>query len=297
VSRRRRGVWLASSIQANRGWRCFTTPIGSPLTPLHLSASISLQSMSWYYGLDGRPQGPVEEATLEQLALTGVIEWTTPLWRTGMGGWQPFGEIFRRPFICCHECQKQVEQETAVRYRELSICPRCKASFFQKVREGLAREEASHYCGFWIRFCARLLDGLFLSVFTVPLSLINEVIIFRLYPFPKPGTGVSQYENPSTLGTLLAIQAAFVLIGLLISFAYEVYFVGRFGGTPGKLLLRMRIVRSDSSRLTYPRAAIRFFGKLLSDLTMYVGYIMVGFDSQRRALHDYIADTRVIKIE
>ena len=43
------------------------------------------------------------------------------------------------------------------------------------------------------------------------------------------------------------------------------------------------------------RAAIRFFGLLLSDLTMYIGYMMVAFDPQRRALHDYIADTRVIK--
>jgi uncharacterized RDD family membrane protein YckC len=266
-----------------------------PLTPLHLLASISAKSMSWYYGLDGRTQGPVEEATLEKLALSGVIEWTTPLWRTGMSAWQPFGEIFQRASVRCHECQRQVEQEPAIRYRELYICPRCKAFFFQKVREGLAREEAAHYCGFWIRLCARLLDGLFLSAITVPLSLINEVIIFRLYPFPGPGT--AQFENSSTLGTLLTIQAAFVLFGLLVALAYEVYSVGRFGGTPGKLLLRMRIVRSDSSRLTYRRAALRFFGKSLSDLTLYVGYLMVGFDSQRRALHDYIADTRVIKVE
>jgi uncharacterized RDD family membrane protein YckC len=265
------------------------------LTPLHLSASISVQFMSWYYGLDGRTQGPVEEAALEKLALSGVIEWTTPLWRTGMNAWRPFGEIFQRASVRCHECQRQVDQEPAIRYRELYICPRCKAVFFQKVREGLAREEAALYCGFWIRLCARLLDGLFLSAVTVPLSLINEAIIFRLYPFPGPGA--AQFENTSTLGTLLAIQAAFILLGFLIAFAYEVYFVGRFGGTPGKLLLRMRIIRSDSSRLTYRRAAIRFFGKLLSDLTLYVGYIMVGFDSQRRALHDYIADTRVIKAE
>jgi uncharacterized RDD family membrane protein YckC len=253
--------------------------------------------MNWYYGLDGRPQGPVEDAALEQLASTGVIEWTTPLWRTGMSTWQPFGEVFQRSSVRCHECQRQVEPEPAVRYRELSICPGCKAVFFQKVREGLAREETVHYCGFWIRFCARLLDGLFLSIVTIPLSLINEVIIFRSYPLPTPGTGLNQFENHSALGTLLTIQAAFLLLGLLIAFAYEVYFIGRFGGTPGKLLLHMRIVRSDASRVTYPRAAIRFFGKSLSDLTMYVGYIMVGFDSQRRALHDYIADTRVIKVD
>ena len=59
----------------------------------------------------------------------------------------------------------------------------------------------------------------------------------------------------------------------------------------------MRIVRPDFSKVTYGRAAIRFFGMMLSDLTMFVGYLMVGFDPQRRALHDYIADTRVIKHE
>ncbi|MBV8330550.1 MAG: RDD family protein, partial [Verrucomicrobia bacterium] len=47
----------------------------------------------------------------------------------------------------------------------------------------------------------------------------------------------------------------------------------------------------------YWRAAVRAFGKVLSDLTLYVGYIMVAFDPQRRALQDYIADTRVVKRE
>ena len=103
------------------------------------------------------------------------------------------------------------------------------------------------------------------------------------------------FEDTAQLGTLLTIQAAFFLVGLIVAFAYEVFFVGRFGGTPGKLLLRMRIVRSDYSRVTYGRAAIRYFGKMLSGLTMYIGYLMVAFDPQRRALHDYIADTRVIK--
>ena len=105
--------------------------------------------MSWYYGVDGRPQGPVEQTTLEQLALSGALEWTTPLWRTGMTAWRPFGEIFQRASVRCHECHRQVEKEPAIRYRELFICPKCKNRFFQKVREGLAQEEAAHYCGFW----------------------------------------------------------------------------------------------------------------------------------------------------
>jgi uncharacterized RDD family membrane protein YckC len=250
--------------------------------------------MSWYYGVDGRRQGPVEDEALETLGFSGAIEWTTPIWREGMAAWKPFGEIFSRPFVQCHECNRKVDKEPAVRYRALYICPRCKIEYFQKVREGLASEETAQYGGFWMRFCARLLDGLILTAVTIPLSLVNQVIIFRFYPM-GPGARLAEFENTANLGAFLTIQAAFILVGLLLAFAYEVYFVGRFGGTPGKLLFRMRIVRSDFSRVTYGRAAIRFFGKMLSDLTMYIGYIMAGFDPQRRALHDYVADTRVIK--
>jgi uncharacterized RDD family membrane protein YckC len=232
---------------------------------------------------------------LESLGLSGAIEWTTPIWREGMAAWKPFGEIFRRPSVLCHGCNRMVDQEPAIQYRDLYICPNCKIAYFQKVREGFASEEVAQYCGFWIRFCARLLDGLILMAVTLPLSAINQVIIFRFYPITGPGVRLEQFENTANLGTFLTIQAAFALVGLILTFTYEVYCGGRFGGTPGKLLLRMRIVRSDFSRLTYGRAAIRFFGKMLSDLTMYIGYIMVGFDPQRRALHDYIADTRVVK--
>jgi uncharacterized RDD family membrane protein YckC len=218
--------------------------------------------MSWYYGVDGRRQGPVEETALEALELSGGIEWTTPIWREGMPAWKPFGAMFGR---------------ASVRW------------------EGLASEETTQYCGFWIRFCARMLDGLILGTVTLPLSLTNQVITMRSIPFTDPGAEMNRLENSAFLGPFLTIQAGFLLASLILAFAYEVFFVGRFGGTPGKLLLRMRIVRADFSRLTYGRAAIRFFGRMLTELTMYIGYIMVGFDPQRRALHDYVADTRVIK--
>jgi uncharacterized RDD family membrane protein YckC len=249
--------------------------------------------MTWYYGVDGRRQGPVEEAALEALELSGAIEWSTPVWQQGMSEWKPFGEMFNRISVPCHECKRNVNQELAIRYRDLSICSGCKTLYFQKVREGLATDEAAQYCGFWIRFCARLLDGLFLLVVRGPLMVINATLV-RMHPIPAPGN-MGGLENTAQLGTFLTFEAVYLLLGLILSLAYEVFFVGRFGGTPGKLLLNLRIVRSDFSRVTYGRAAIRFFGLLLSDLTMYIGYIMVAFDPQRRALHDYVADTRVIK--
>jgi uncharacterized RDD family membrane protein YckC len=38
----------------------------------------------------------------------------------------------------------------------------------------------------------------------------------------------------------------------------------------------------------------RFSAEILSGLIFYIGYIMVAFDSEKRALHDRICNTRVI---
>ena len=57
----------------------------------------------------------------------------------------------------------------------------------------------------------------------------------------------------------------------------------------------IKVIRSDGAPITYGRAAGRFFAEYLSLLTIYIGYIMAGFDEEKRALHDHICDTRVVK--
>jgi uncharacterized RDD family membrane protein YckC len=252
--------------------------------------------MRWYYGADGETFGPVEDAALEELELCGAIEWTTPIWREGMPGWKPLGEVLGRPGVQCHECKRTVDKNRTVHYRDLAICPRCKDVFFQKVLEGVAQEEVKEYCGFWIRVSARLLDGLCLAAVTVPLTAINQVLSLRMLAEARTRRVMANGDIPQ-IGTYLTLEAALILFSSALAFGYETFFVGRFGGTVGKLLLGMRVIRADFTRVTYWRAAVRAFGKVLSDLTLYVGYIMVAFDPQRRALHDYIADTRVVKRE
>ena len=85
----------------------------------------------------------------------------------------------------------------------------------------------------------------------------------------------------------------FLSIGLMIF--YTTYFVGKYGATPGKMICKLKIIRPDGTELTYMRAFGRFFGEWLSSMILYIGYIMVGFDKEKRALHDMICDTRVIK--
>ena len=63
------------------------------------------------------------------------------------------------------------------------------------------------------------------------------------------------------------------------------------------MALRVKVIRTDGSHVTYGRAALREVpGKFISSILLCVGYLMVAFDSQKQGLHDKIADTYVIKL-
>ena len=91
--------------------------------------------------------------------------------------------------------------------------------------------------------------------------------------------------------------ASVVLLSVSLSIGYAVFFTGYCGQTPGKMALRIKVIRTDGSQITYGRAALREVpGKFISGILLGIGYLMVAFDSQKQGLHDKIADTYVIKL-
>lgn len=112
------------------------------------------------------------------------------------------------------------------------------------------------------------------------------------------------------LGFLLAIAGVAVnsggsdkvgglvmLFGYVLSFAYYIIFTGHGGQTPGKMALRIKVIRTDGSDISYRRAAFReVVAKFISGIILGIGYLMVAFDSQKQGLHDRMADTYVIKL-
>jgi uncharacterized RDD family membrane protein YckC len=84
------------------------------------------------------------------------------------------------------------------------------------------------------------------------------------------------------------------MVGILIPAVYNTFFVGRFGATPGKMACRLRVVIPDGAHISYMRALGRNFAEWVSAIVLAIGYIMAAFDSEKRALHDRICDTRVV---
>lgn len=49
--------------------------------------------MDWYYAKNGERQGPISEASLRSMLVTGEIAQTDLVWREGMPDWLPAGEV------------------------------------------------------------------------------------------------------------------------------------------------------------------------------------------------------------
>jgi ABC-type Fe3+ transport system permease subunit len=73
------------------------------------------------------------------------------------------------------------------------------------------------------------------------------------------------------------------------------FLTSTFGGTIGKLLTGIKVVRGDGQNLSFRRALFRnYIGYMVSGLLFGLGFLWMIFDKERRAWHDQIADTFVI---
>jgi uncharacterized RDD family membrane protein YckC len=154
----------------------------------------------------------------------------------------------------------------------------------------VAPVQAVSYGGFWIRFLAVVIDSLILSVVQgiLQLAFLGS---FMHIPNITPGTPPQEF-----LGPFMAAMGMAWSISILVGGSYESLFVYKFGATPGKMALGLKVVRPNGGPIDLPRAVGRYFAKILSGIILLIGYIMAGFDGEKRALHDMICDTRVVRI-
>jgi uncharacterized RDD family membrane protein YckC len=249
--------------------------------------------MYWYYADEEVQVGPLTEEEFEDYVRLGKIDDQTVVWHDGLTEWQPYGRVRTQPVasvspdfshqlaLRCSECLREFPQDDLIRYQDSWICTTCKPIFFQRLREGVPAPGVLNYAGFWIRFGAKILDGLILWVVQMALMLaLSPWLGFNFFS-PNP---------PADLSFLMMYPVLFA-----VSIFYSVWFVGKFGATPGKMALGLKIISSSGDPVSYKKAVARFFAEIVSAIICYIGYFMAAFDDQRKALHDQICDTRVIR--
>ena len=149
------------------------------------------------------------------------------------------------------------------------------------------------YAGFWKRFLAWIIDSIILSVATVflivPALALVGIGVFTTATSDEPSTGI---------GFLIAALGAYFMAVLAAAIGGWLYFAlmesSERGATVGKMALGIRVTDLAGNKISFGKATGRYFGKIISGLILYIGFIMAGFTEKKQALHDMMAGCLVI---
>lgn len=85
------------------------------------------------------------------------------------------------------------------------------------------------------------------------------------------------------------------LVWIILWTAYYVWMNGTYGATIGKMLLKLKIVKEDGSKITYSDALLREIGSYLSFVVLCLGYLAIIGDKKKQGWHDKISHTVVLQ--
>jgi uncharacterized RDD family membrane protein YckC len=243
--------------------------------------------MDWFYAQNGQQLGPVSEAYLGQLARSGAVSPDTLVWHAGMPQWQPFSvasATFETPLRFCNSCGNRFPVSDLAMFGESAICLTCQPAYVQRLRQGMAPTgvHSFRYAGFWIRVLATIIDSIILQIAQYALLIPLGLMTFA---------GVTTNTNDQIATTMEVL-----LISTVLNICYYVVFWTRNGATPGKMALGLKVVRPDGSLISTGQAIGRYFSFFIDCIILGIGFMMAGWDSEKRALHDRICETRVIRV-
>ena len=177
----------------------------------------------------------------------------------------------------------------AVNSAAAQYCYKCGLPLPQTLSTGY--ENQMRYAGFWIRLVAWFIDiiiiGIVADIVTVPL-FIHYIGFSGNYSWLTSGT------LPASFWTYYGWA---LLTNFIVDIVYYTVAIGKWGKTLGKLAVKIKVVKPDGSRVSYWRALGRSLANYLNAFTFGLMYLVIAFTSKKRGVHDYIADTVVIKTD
>lgn len=160
------------------------------------------------------------------------------------------------------------------------------------------------YASFLKRLIALIIDTLILSVLCFILGLIFETKVTALLPLTL---NISITHDSDSLGGELNFGGE-PIIGMIFGFTNGIPIGAIFTwlyyalaesspkqATPGKILMGIKVTDLQGDKISFLKASIRFWLKILSFFTILIGYIMAAYTKKKQTLHDKISKCLVIK--
>lgn len=132
------------------------------------------------------------------------------------------------------------------------------------------------YAGFWTRFIAYVLDMIVVYSLASLLNTVSFGVLNRQFDFPILGEESLSY--------------------VIVMFTYFILMTYFFSQTLGKMIMKIKVETNRGDKLSLADVVYReLIGRLLTIFLVYLPYLAVAFTNKKKGLHDFIADTVVVK--
>lgn len=155
------------------------------------------------------------------------------------------------------------------------------------------------YAGFWLRFAAYIIDQFVIGIagLIIAVPLILGIIAFGLnLDGVKSPSDFFTHEGLLMVGGIIGIIMLAILFSIVMKWLYYALMESsKFGGTLGKMAVNIKVVDMNGDRISFGRATGRYFSKIITNMTLLIGYIIAGFTEKKQALHDLITSCLVVQ--
>ncbi|HEY1735753.1 MAG TPA: RDD family protein [Methylovirgula sp.] len=228
----------------------------------------------WYVRSDNETLGPYEGWRVKELIEQGEIGRQTLIARVGASEWSAIKDI---PVF-----------NTLVR-AEASSGARPPAGRATSPRGAPPNIETTgvHFAGFWIRVLAYLIDYVIINIVVIVISGAVGLLIGVI-------AALSHQSGDQSTFTAL-VGAIGVSVAILVVVIYYVKFnAGPWQATPGKRVTGIHIITVSGEPVSGWLAFGRYLAYMLSALPLCIGFMVVGWNEEKKGFHDMLCNTRVI---
>lgn len=231
--------------------------------------------------VDNRPRGPVPRAFIAERVRLGYWPGDVPIAPVGSSTWTAFSATqpaYAAPFPAAAEPAYGAAAAAAAEApAAFATAPVAAVAPGDLLPGGLAI-----HAGFWRRTAAYVMDGFLLAVVGWVVALVLGIGMLGALA----GGSLDGALGAMMLQWVSGIVLAWLYFALQESSAAQ--------ATLGKRAMGLKVTDDYGRRIGFGRATGRFFGKILSGLILYIGFMLAGWTDRRQGLHDMICGTLVV---
>ena len=139
----------------------------------------------------------------------------------------------------------------------------------------------TNYAGFWMRLVAFIIDAIIIGILQsfvfVPILGVLGISIFNSTPDMSDPDQVA-----GMVATIVAAMGTVWILAMIIQILYFTFMESsKYQATVGKLALGIIVTDVNGAKLDFTQALVRNLCRIISNITMLIGYIIAGFTEKK----------------